>query len=1330
MKRRLIAIVLVLSALGVTLGIRFLTSPRIEAFMRRELSKLAREQLGAELRVGQVDHDFLLTRLSLYDVTLSAAAVPAGEGTGRRITVRRLEAVVDPFSPLRGRISFREIRLEGVSLAVDRGTDGRLVVEPLRSFWAARAGEPPAFTARVDSFTLLDTSLALHDPSLGLEGELTGVMFNLRRRMLDPEGMYRISLGARGGKASWRSLAGGKPLAVRALQGRMTWASREIAVESLLLGLGPFALDLAGTLPLDGRALQGTATLAFEASELPGEASLAGRVNIEGSVTGDPSSPVFHGKLRCPVLTLRGTRLDEVKADLSLDARRIALDGLSLRLRGATMRGEAEMGMDEGMPFRARASIEGYPVGRLLAGAGLDETDMEATLDARAEAAGLLAPPGEPAGNAPGGSGNRVDPGISLKLEGRAALAIDAASAERRFFTIDAEGSWRGEAFTIARGIVSSGSLAVGLSGDFSRTGPRLDFTLRDRVLAGWSSSAGWGRGLGGDLRVDGRVEGPWGEPAGRVEVRWSRPEWGGGQADLLQAHLDLDARALRCPLASLRAGGTTATFSGTLPLHGGGEPGRFALAIPAGRVEDLLSVLGSDLVGAGAVSGTVEGSSSSGGWEGRGVLAGKGVVLAEEKADAVRLPFRFAGGRLVLEPAAIEKDGMTVALEGSMEKGGFELFVRTLQPLRLDRLAVFPRIKAPLGGGIDLTARARGAISSLADAEVDAEVSSSALSYEGRSWRGAKASFRIRRKNLAVEGTLFDGKVSARVSLGLLGGLPFRGDLTAAGMSREEINDFLVLGIPERVAGRLDATVNAEGLLSDTQTTRAAGTIEKAEVRVGDLALIALEPVPFTYHPPEGASFSNLVVKTGESVLRGAVRLRRDGGLEGSVMGEIDLAGLPFLAPTVTDFAGKCRVEITTGGTVEAPRLEGYAELSGVSCIAHLPFPLPCRRLGGRIEVLRDRLHFSAISGEAGGGLVEMTGDLFFAGLVPVRGQLTWNAERVRVTYPRELTATGRASITLTFTEGKGTLRGTILADESRYANQVDLENLIGLIGEAARGRREGETAAGGARGGEGGEGGEIKEVEWLVLDLAMETVNPLEANLKILRGQAVGALRLQGPAGRPVLSGRLDVFPATIEYRGHVFNVTRGWVGFFNPRIIEPTYDIRGRTKVSGLDAGGRFRDYLVDLSVTGTPARTELDLYSDPPLGRLDILALLTWGGVTSRILERGEGISTVGATLLLTSQLKGRIESGVQSIIGFDRFVINPVQASASGERDMWVQVDKSLGERLHLTYSAPVGATGDHQVELRYRVTDVFSILGSQQGENEVGLDLDFSFEIP
>ncbi len=1324
MKRRIFALFLVLAALGVTLGGRVLSSPWLKGFIRQQLTAFAHDQLGVALTVGEVDHDFLLTSLSLYDVTITDLTGKRG----RDLTARRLEAKVDPFSPLRGRLAFREVRIEGLSLAVERGEDGRLVVEPLRSFWQGKEEGGAGLSAHVDSFSLLDASLVFRDPGLGVEGDLEGVTVTLGRRFLDPEGRFRVTLGARSGKVSWRSLPQGKPQPVRSLHGRLVYSPREVEVESLDLDAGPFALALKGTLPLQGDALRGSASLRFEAADLPWNTGIAGLVRVEGTVTGDIAAPVLRGVLRCPALDLSGgTRFTDIAADLDLDARRGALKNISAVFRGETLRGEAEVGFVDGLPFRARAVLADYPLDKVLAYAGLDEGAVEGALTARAEAAGLLVPARGSAGGPGERQGDEGDRGISLTLEGTGALTIDAASKARRHFTVDAGGAWRGETFSLMHGRVSSGAFALAVSGTASAGGPRLSFTLRDPALYRWAASAGWNRGLGGDLGIDGSLAGTWEAFAGKAEIRWDRPEWGGMRADLLQAHLDADPRSLRCPLASVRAGRTTATLSAVIPWKGKTEAGRVSASLSAGRLEDLLSALGSRLAGEGELSGTFEGAATGGEWSGRGILSGKELVLEEEKADSVRLPFRLEGGRVVLEPSVIEKEGRALAVEGTLGKGEFDLALQTLQPFPLDRLAVFPRIKAPLGGEVEMRARARGALSSLGESSVDAEVTSRALTYEGKSWRGVKAAFRIRRKNLAVEGTLFDGKVLGRVSLGLVGALPFRGDLTARGMSSVELDDFLVLGIPAEVSGRLDASTNAEGLLSDTQTTRASGTIEKAEVRVGDLALAAIEPIAFTYHPPEGASFTGLAVRTGQSVLRGTVHLRRGGGLAGSIKGEIDLGGIPFLAPTVTGFAGKCRVEIATGGTVDAPRLEGYADLAEVSCTAHLPFPLACRNLAGRIEVLRDRLRFGAIRGEAGGGLVEMTGDLFFSGLAPVRGQLTWNAEGVKASYPRELSVTGRASISLIFTGGRGTVRGTILADESRYDNPVDLENLIGLIGEAARGRRTGESAAGGTGGGEGVEG---KEGEWLVLDLAMETVNPLEADLKILRGSAVGALRLQGPAGRPVLSGRLDVSPATIEYRGHVFGVTRGWVGFFNPRVIEPSYDIRGRTTVSGLDADGKFRDYLVDLSVTGTPAKTELTLYSDPPLGRLDILALLTWGSVTSRILEGGEGISTVGATLLLTSQLKGRIESGVQKLIGFDRFVINPVQASASGQRDMWVQVDKSLGERLYLTYSTPVGATGDHEVELRYRVTDIFSILGSQKGENEVGLDLDFSFEIP
>jgi autotransporter translocation and assembly factor TamB len=202
------------------------------------------------------------------------------------------------------------------------------------------------------------------------------------------------------------------------------------------------------------------------------------------------------------------------------------------------------------------------------------------------------------------------------------------------------------------------------------------------------------------------------------------------------------------------------------------------------------------------------------------------------------------------------------------------------------------------------------------------------------------------------------------------------------------------------------------------------------------------------------------------------------------------------------------------------------------------------------------------------------------------------------------------------------------------------------------------------------------------------------------------------------------------SIEYRGHVFEVTSGFVGFLNPKQIEPSFDFSGRTEVTGFDREGVVTDYTVELLATGVPEKFKLDLVSSPALSETDIVSLLTWGAVGEQAFALRSGISAEEATLLLTRELKGKLETEVERVTGFDRFTINPTAISSSGERTTRIQVDKKLSEKFYLTYSTPILASEEQEVLVKFRITKSLSLIGEQLGERDYGLDLDFQFEIP
>lgn len=346
------------------------------------------------------------------------------------------------------------------------------------------------------------------------------------------------------------------------------------------------------------------------------------------------------------------------------------------------------------------------------------------------------------------------------------------------------------------------------------------------------------------------------------------------------------------------------------------------------------------------------------------------------------------------------------------------------------------------------------------------------------------------------------------------------------------------------------------------------------------------------------------------------------------------------------------------------------------------------------------------------------MSGELFMSRFKPYQGSLQWKAEAVPISFPEGLETVNRADLGLKFSEGKGFLRGILNMDRGTYNREIDLDNLIALIGESRALKDEipsGET--------EKTEGG------WLNLDVEMVTASPIVVNMKLIRGEASGNLHLRGTAAAPVLTGRLEMTQGTIEYRGHAFEVTGGTVAFINPKQIEPNFDFSGRTEVTGFDREGVVTDYTVELIASGVPEKFELDLVSSPVLSEADIVALLTWGAVGEQAFASGAGLSAAEATLLLTRELKGKLETEVEKVTGFDRFTINPSAVSSSGERTARIQIDKKLSDKFYLTYSTPVLASEEQEVLVKYRITKSLSLVGEQLGERDYGLDLDFQFEI-
>jgi translocation and assembly module TamB len=144
---------------------------------------------------------------------------------------------------------------------------------------------------------------------------------------------------------------------------------------------------------------------------------------------------------------------------------------------------------------------------------------------------------------------------------------------------------------------------------------------------------------------------------------------------------------------------------------------------------------------------------------------------------------------------------------------------------------------------------------------------------------------------------------------------------------------------------------------------------------------------------------------------------------------------------------------------------------------------------------------------------------------------------------------------------------------------------------------------------------------------------------------------------------------------------------VDFQDPRRINPRLDARGET---------RKGSYNIAVLVTGTFEKPEVDLTSDPPLSRTDILSLLAFGVTTQRSASSGtSGASSTGggssAAIAIGSSVGG-VDETIRSTVGLDKFAIETGFSPTSQSLEPRFVVGKSFGDRVSISASQSVGTS--------------------------------------
>ena len=416
---------------------------------------------------------------------------------------------------------------------------------------------------------------------------------------------------------------------------------------------------------------------------------------------------------------------------------------------------------------------------------------------------------------------------------------------------------------------------------------------------------------------------------------------------------------------------------------------------------------------------------------------------------------------------------------------------------------------------------------------------------------------------------------------------------------------------------------------------------------------------------------------------------------------GRIDLKLLGSMVPDLT-VSGLSTIHMTLGGTLSEPLPQGSVQIkNGSATYAGLPSGLS--EMNGAFSFTRDRAHIDQLTARTGGGTLDLKGDA-----TNYNGQLNFNltavGKEVRLRYPPGVSSTATAELHWVGNRSASMVSGDILVTKLAVTPGFDFGSYLERSRQSAA-----ITPA----------NSPLYNVK---LDVAVRTAPELQMKTAMARLSGDADLRLHGSVARPSVLGRADILEGDATFNGIKFRLERGDITFANPVAIEPQVNLQATTHV---------RNYDLDITVTGTPDRLNVNYRSEPPLPKSDIIALLALGRTSeeSEQLQQqsGQGGFTDQATNLIINQaINQTVSSRMQKLFGVSRIKIDPQGLTTETNptaRGPQVTIEQQFANNITLTYSTNVSQSSQQIIQGEYYVNRNVSIVGTRDQNGVVSFDV-------
>ncbi|MHB9061306.1 MAG: translocation/assembly module TamB domain-containing protein [Desulfobacteria bacterium] len=457
----------------------------------------------------------------------------------------------------------------------------------------------------------------------------------------------------------------------------------------------------------------------------------------------------------------------------------------------------------------------------------------------------------------------------------------------------------------------------------------------------------------------------------------------------------------------------------------------------------------------------------------------------------------------------------------------------------------------------------------------------------------------------------------------------------------------------------------------------------------------------------PTGVRWTGGTILAAGNPVRISGRVSWGGALDVRVEGKLPASAVRLAVPSVFDrLDGTVTIEARVTGSRDAPSIVGTGHLEG-GTLSFIGYNQLFEGIRADAVISREKIVFEHFEARSGGGYIDGWGEVPLEMDAGQRLYFSVDFLDMRYPYPEEFSPVVQGHVELLGPVDDLLVTGDVEVQSALYTKSLRPEKALIDFGKRlsdVSARRE-------------------KSDFRVRLDINAIADGTIRIRNNLADATAKGEFRIVGDTTRVIILGSFDVVEGTVEFGGNKYEIKRATVDFQDPRKNNPRLDVRAETKKGNVT---------VTVSVTGTFDKYEVDMFSDPPLGKNDIVALLSLGVTTQALAGQEGAVGSAAAASIALGPYKGGVEEKIRGIVGLDRFAIEPGFSSTTKTFEPRFIVGKSFGDRASVSMSTSVGTSADSSATAEIKLRNNIFLQGSWQSatttrEGDLGADLKFRY---